>query len=61
MAKEKGILVITEHSYGQLDEVCLELLSEGRRFADKLGQELGALLIGNNTSELTESLAHHRA
>jgi len=61
MAKEKGVLVIAEHSYGQLDEVCLELLSEGRRIADKLGEELGTLLIGSEVSGLTDSLAHQGA
>jgi electron transfer flavoprotein alpha subunit len=61
MASEKGVLVIAEHSYGQLDEVYLELLSEGRQIADKLGEELGILLVGSEASGLTDILAHQGA
>ena len=61
MAGKKGVLVIAEQRDSHLDEVSLELLSEGRRIADKLGEELGAILIGNEVSGLTGSLAHQGA
>ena len=43
---DKGIWVLAEYSEGELADVSLELASEGKRLADKLRQELVAVLIG---------------
>ncbi len=45
-AEHKGVWVLAEYSEGELADVSLELASEGKRLADKLRQELVALLIG---------------
>ena len=45
-ADAKGVWVLAEYSEGELADVSLELASEGKRLADKLRQELVAVLIG---------------
>ncbi len=45
-ATDKGVWVLAEYSEGELADVSLELASEGKRLADKLRQELVAILIG---------------
>lgn len=52
MAEQKG---------GVLPEASLELVSEGRRLADKLGQELCAVVMGSEISALGVQLARHGA
>lgn len=44
----KGIWVLAEYDEGELADVSLELVSEGRRLADKLREGLCALLVGCN-------------
>ncbi len=61
MADKKGILVIAEQHSGQLDESCLGVISEGRRIADKLGEESGTVLIGSQAAGLIDSVAHRGA
>ncbi len=45
-AADKGVWVLAEYSEGELADVSLELASEGKRLADKLRQELVAVLVG---------------
>jgi electron transfer flavoprotein alpha subunit len=45
-AADKGVWVLAEYSEGELADVSIELASEGKRLADKLRQELVAVLIG---------------
>ena len=52
----KGVWVYAEQSEGKVKSVALELLSEGRKLADKLGEELAAVLIGKDVSHLTDTL-----
>lgn len=52
MSDNKGVLVYSESSEGKLSSTTAELLGAGRKLADDLGQELGAVLIGNNVSNL---------
>jgi electron transfer flavoprotein alpha subunit len=42
----QGVMVIAEQRNGAVRKVTWEVLSEGRRLADKLGQELVAVLLG---------------
>ncbi len=57
----KGVLVFTEQRDGKLLDVGLELLGAGRQIADKLEQELAAVLLGHNVSALADELAAYGA
>ena len=59
--EEKGIWIFAEHRNGELLDVSLELLGEGRRLAERLGGEVVAILLGNELEQLVDSLAHHGA
>lgn len=55
------VWVFAEQHYGKLEDTGLELMGRGRELADKLGVELGAVLLGNDVRELAEKLAHYGA
>ncbi len=57
----KGVWVWAEQINGELRNVVLELLGKGRELADKLGEPLGAVLIGHNIGHLPEKLIQHGA
>ncbi|MFX1509202.1 MAG: FAD-binding protein [Promethearchaeota archaeon] len=57
----KGVWVWAEQVDGQLRNVVLELLGKGRELADKLGEPLGAVLLGHNVGSLPETLIQHGA
>lgn len=57
----KGVWIFSEQHGGSLRNVALELLSEGRKLADKLNEKLAALLIGNKVANLAKTLAAHGA
>ena len=57
----KGVWVWAEQINGQLRNVTLELLGKGRELADKLGEPLCAVLLGNNVGNLPKILADHGA
>jgi electron transfer flavoprotein alpha subunit len=57
----KGVWVFAEQRYGHLAEVGLELLGEGRKLADTLGQELCAVLIGKDVEGLAHELIAYGA
>lgn len=59
--KYKGVWVFAEQRDGRLMDAGLELLGEGRKIADKLGQELGAVLLGHNVAPLADELAAYGA
>lgn len=50
------IWVLAEQRDGQLLEVALELVSEGRKLADTLGKKLSALLLGAGIDDLAADL-----
>lgn len=47
----RGVWTIAEESRGKIKEVAYELLTRGRKLADKLGVELASVLLGSNISE----------
>lgn len=51
------VLVFAEHSEQGPDAIALELLSEGRRLADRLGAQLGAIVLGSDVQETIRQLA----
>jgi len=58
---KQGVWVVAEQQHGQLHPVSLELLGKARELADILGQEVTALLPGDNISPLAETLVRHGA
>ncbi len=56
-----GIWVFAEQRKGQIASVAYELLGEGRKLADKLGQPLAAALFGNSMQEAAQELIYHGA
>lgn len=52
LAAYKGIWVFVEMERGQVHQVSWELLGEGRKLADILNVELGAVILGGNSDAL---------
>ncbi|MCL2188013.1 MAG: electron transfer flavoprotein subunit alpha/FixB family protein [Defluviitaleaceae bacterium] len=61
MSQSKDVLVFCEQRDGILQKVSLELLGEGRKLADTLGQNLVALLPGSGVENLCSTLIAHGA
>jgi electron transfer flavoprotein alpha subunit len=57
----KGIWVYAETRDGKVKKVTFEILSAGRKFADQLGEELCAVLVGQGQEELAAELAAYGA
>lgn len=54
MADNKGVLILAEVADGKLAAIATELLGAGRKLADDLGEELGALLVGSEVSGIAQ-------
>ena len=52
----KGVWVFAEQRQGVLQKVSLEILGKGREIADELGEELTAVLLGDNVGRLSKDL-----
>jgi electron transfer flavoprotein alpha subunit len=52
----KGVWVFVEQREGEILNVSIELLGEGRKIADKLGVELTAVLLGYGVGDVTNQL-----
>ena len=57
----QGVMIIAEQRDGEIRKISYELVSEGRRLADSLGQEITAILIGSNIKEKASILGHYGA
>lgn len=57
----KDVLVYIEINHCGIQSVGLELLGQGRILADKLGQKLTAILVGNGVSEFAQHIVHSGA
>jgi len=55
----KGIWVFAEVKDGNIRKVTFELLSQGRRMAEKLGEEVVAVVLGSGVEGLTGRLAEY--
>jgi len=53
----QGVMVIAEQRDGEIRKVSYEIVSEGKRLADKLGQKVIAVLLGQNIKAKAASLA----
>ena len=54
MAEYKGVMIYGEVAEGKLATITTELLGCGRKLADDLGQELSAVLVGSDVSNLSQ-------
>ncbi len=61
MLRHKGVWIVAEQTKGELHPVSLELLGEGRKVADSLGEDLCAVLLGQDIEALVDTLAHYGA
>lgn len=57
----QGVMIIAEERDGEIRKISYELVSEGRRLADTLGQPLTAVLLGSNIKEKAATLGHYGA
>lgn len=57
----KGIWVFAEHSDGSIRKVTFEILSEARKIADKMGEELCAIIVGDQVEALAEKCGSYGA
>ena len=57
----KGVMVFAEQHNGEMKGCTFELLGEGGKLADKLGEELSAVLPGNQVESLSKELFAHGA
>jgi len=55
----KGIWVFAEVKDGNIRKITFELLSQGKKMAEKLGEELVAVLLGSKVEGLTGRLAEY--
>lgn len=57
----KDVFIIAEQRDGELQKVSIELLGKGCELADDLGQDVVAVLLGDNVKGLTDNLISHGA
>ena len=57
----QGIWIVAEQREGQLRKISFELVSEGKRLADKMGQSVTAILLGSNIKEKAPELGKYGA
>jgi electron transfer flavoprotein alpha subunit len=57
----QGVMVIAEQRDGEIRKVSYEVVSEGKRLADKMGQKVTALLLGSNIKDKASKLGHYGA
>ncbi len=57
----KGVWVFAEQRNGELLNVAIELLGEGRKIAEELDTELTAVLLGHDVDDLAEKLVNYGA
>ena len=57
----QGVWTIAEEREGEIRKVTYEIVSEGRRLADAVGQELTVVLLGSNVEDKAAELGHYGA
>ena len=57
----EGVFIIAEQRDGEIRKISYELVSEGRRLADTLGQTVTAVLLGSGIKDKAPSLGHYGA
>lgn len=59
--KQGEVWVLAEQHAGNIEDITLELLGRARELADKLGVQVGAVLLGNGVKPLATKLIHYGA
>ncbi len=57
----KGVWVFVEQREGVLEKVSLELICKGREIADKIGEKVTAVVLGEKVDHLCQELVHYGA
>ncbi|MBN2123201.1 MAG: electron transfer flavoprotein subunit alpha/FixB family protein [Deltaproteobacteria bacterium] len=57
----QGVMVIAEQRDGEFRKISYEMVSEGRRLADALGQKVTAVLLGSNVKDKAAVLGQYGA
>ncbi len=57
----QGIWIVAEQREGELRKISFELVNEGKRLADKMGQSVTAILLGSNIKEKAPELGKYGA
>jgi electron transfer flavoprotein alpha subunit len=57
----QGVWIVADQRDGEIRKITYELVSEGRRLADALGQELTVLLLGSNVKDKAAELGQYGA
>jgi len=57
----KGVLVYIEQRNQEIQKVSIELLGKGKEIADKLGEQLSAVIIGYDIKNLAKELIYYGA
>lgn len=57
----QGVMIIAEQRDGEIRKISYEMVSEGRRLADALGQPLTAVLLGASIKDKAPILGHYGA
>ena len=57
----QGVMTIVEQRDGEIRKVSYEVISEARRLADSLGQDVTAILIGSDIKDKAATLGHYGA
>ena len=57
----QGVMTIAEQRDGEIRKISYELISEGRRLADVVGQGATAVLLGSNIKDKAATLGHYGA
>ena len=57
----QGVWTIAEQREGEIRKITYEIVSEGRRLADALGQDLTVILLGSNIKDKAGELGQYGA
>jgi electron transfer flavoprotein alpha subunit len=57
----KDVWVVAEQRAGEVKKITFEVLTEARRLADELGEQMCAVLLGSGVAGLANTLAHYGA
>jgi len=57
----QGVMTIAEQREGEIRKITYEIVSEGRRLADVLGQDLTVILLGSDIKDKAAELGHYGA
>lgn len=59
ISEYRGVWIFAEQRGGEVQKVAYELINEGRKLADSLGEELCAVLLGSGMDQAAEDLLHY--